>query len=282
MVPVMAIPKTIDTIMPEVVSGTSRFMQTLAPIVGKHNNPAAHVAVVIVVGVQVLLFPVVEHAEVVMNFVVEQTRPVEELPVVDELDELVVEDALLLDVEEAVVAEVAEVEVAVGEVDESFVVEAAVLEGAVVLAAFEVALDFAVVLSVVAAVVESLLSVEVALFLRSCFESGILHSCINHTASSFLQPLETKHGAISSNRKTSTFSIHLGMASLSPQAVRLIKSAISWFAHPVLMADRGDAAASRLNRMGRMLEKDKEQRLGLISSTSIIAVQTDCETGRKC
>jgi hypothetical protein len=267
-----------DTIMPEVVSGTSRFMQTLAPIVGKHNNPAAHVAVVIVVGVQVLLFPVVEHAEVVMKFVVEQTRPVEELPVVVELDALAVEDALLLDVEEAVVAVVAEVVVAVGEVDESFVVDAAVLEGAVVLAAFKVALDFAVVLSVV----ESLLSVEVALFLRSCFESGILHSCINHTASSFLQPLETKHGAISSNRKTSTFSIHLGMASLSPQAVLLTKSAISWFAHQVLMADRGDAAASRLNRMGRMLEKDKEQRLGLISLTSIIAAQTDCETARKC
>jgi hypothetical protein len=124
------------------------------------------------------------------------------------------------------VLEVAVAEVAVVAVDESFVVDATVLEGAVVLAAFEVALDFAVVLSVVAAVVESL-SVDVALFLRSCFESGILHSCINQTASFFLQPLEVKHGAISSNRKTSTCLIHLEISSLLPQAVRLTKSVVS-------------------------------------------------------
>jgi len=219
MMPVTAIPKAIDTIMPEVVRGTSRFMQTSGPIAGKHSKPAAHVAVGIVVSEQVFFFPEVEHVDVVMVLVVEQTLAEEKL-VVDELssvDDLASRVVLSLDVEAAVVSIV---DIAVGEVDESFVVDAGVLEGAAE-AVFELALGFAVDLSVVVS-----LSVDAALFLRSWFEPSIMHFCMNHTAASFSQPLEIKQGDISSNRKASTCFIQLGIASLSPQVVCLTKSSI--------------------------------------------------------
>jgi hypothetical protein len=65
-------PKPTDTTMPEVVRGSSRLTQRFGPSEGKHKLLAAQVAETIVVGVQVLLFPVMEQAEVVIVLVVEQ------------------------------------------------------------------------------------------------------------------------------------------------------------------------------------------------------------------
>jgi hypothetical protein len=163
------------------------------------------------------------------------------------------------------IIELAVEEAAVLAVVDVAVVDAWVLEGAVVEAAF-VALAFAVVWAVVLAFVveESLESSVVALFFRSCLRSGIVHSCINHTASSFLQPPTTKHGDISSKLKVFTYSrIHFEIDSLSPQEILITSSSKSLFTQRVSIAETIVVVANRPSKEGRMLDEGNTIWIGI-------------------
>lgn len=158
--------------------------------------PAAQVATRVVVATQPSVLPALtEHIEVWTVFVVEQRRvPVVVtalVPVVEELELVVVEEAVVDDAVVAVVDVVFE-----SDVVESVVVEAAALEGAAVLEAAAVdsvvsaVVDFAVVFAVVfssVVVAESdFVSDESALLLKSTRSSSCRtsarYSCANHNA----------------------------------------------------------------------------------------------------
>lgn len=179
------------------------------------------------------------------NFVTEQVLLEEllELEVTDAvLAELValvlaeaelVEEALVVD-EAALVVVDSVVDAAVVEVFESFVFDVSVVVDAV-----SVVLDFAAVLVVLASVVvEAVESSVVALFFSSCLVSGMIHSCINHTASALWHPREVKHGEMSSKRKALAWSRrHFEIESLFPQDVRITMSSKSLFTHWISIAE---------------------------------------------
>ena len=251
--PTIPTAKTIVTIRPEVVRWSSFFMQIGSPAVFVvHKLPAAQVPIAVIVGVQPIVSPLdIEQTDVDTTFVVEQrsvpvvVAAVVEPVVVGWLD--VVELSLVVD--EAVVSVVAVVEAAAEEAEESEVVVASVLEGAVVEAAadsvvFSVvfALVLAVFFSVVAA---SVVPVDSSLLLSSSGTSDSsypLHSCANHiapiVASASEQPPSMKHSLISSNLSKSTFAPrHLEIKLLSPQEFLLARSSkLSW-AHWLVVAE---------------------------------------------
>lgn len=140
--------KAIVTTTPEVVRWLSLLRQTSFPASSVWQiTPGAHVAVGVIVGVQVIVFPLLtEQTLVVTMFVTEHTKLDVVLPVVslaavtDAFEALVVEDAVDESLLEVAAAVVAAAEVVVASAVEGAVVDAAAL---VVLAS----VDFAVVFS---------------------------------------------------------------------------------------------------------------------------------------
>ena len=234
--PIMPVAKTMMTTSPEMVRWLSFFMQTGSPAAFvEHKLPAAQVPIAVIVGVQPSVFPFdTEQTDVETMFVVEQRS--EPVVIADEEELLVVLDVLdavelSLVVDEAVVAVMEAVEeAAADEAEDSDVVVASVLEGAVVEAAaaadFVVSsVDFAVFLAAFFSVVAAGVADESTLFLSSRPTSGNsypLHSYTNReaptVASASEQPPVTKHCSISLNfSKLILPPRHFEIRLLSPQ-----------------------------------------------------------------